>query len=149
MENTCLHLHVESIQCPLIHICIRSRDLALVEKIECTQNGAIVFACTSVETPRIPKMNGRTRVNTKASMHTVLRKLATHRASYTASRLGIGAATRWSSSSNQSCICSAGKHEGLGPRICEKDASQKTAGHCKSSRVSGAKDRTYAISANQ
>ncbi|GAN03249.1 hypothetical protein MAM1_0037d02701 [Mucor ambiguus] len=45
----------------------KSRDLALVEKIECTQNGAIVFACTSVETPRIPKINGRTRVNTKAS----------------------------------------------------------------------------------
>ncbi|KAL7323244.1 hypothetical protein PS15p_211175 [Mucor circinelloides] len=43
----------------------KSRDLALVEKIECTQNGAIVFACTSVETPRIPKINGRTRVNTK------------------------------------------------------------------------------------
>ncbi|KAI8642795.1 hypothetical protein BD408DRAFT_443174 [Parasitella parasitica] len=43
----------------------KSRDLALVEKIECTQNGAIVFACTSVETPRIPRVNGRTRVNTK------------------------------------------------------------------------------------
>ncbi|KAG2229071.1 hypothetical protein INT48_003285 [Thamnidium elegans] len=43
----------------------KSRDLALVEKIECTQNGAIVFACTSIETPRIPRMNGRTRVNTK------------------------------------------------------------------------------------
>lgn len=36
-----------------------------MEKIECTQNGAIVFACTSVETPRIPRMSGRTRVNTK------------------------------------------------------------------------------------
>lgn len=43
----------------------RSRDLALVEKIECTQNGAIVFACTSVETPRIPRVHGRTRINTK------------------------------------------------------------------------------------
>ncbi|CEP10163.1 hypothetical protein [Parasitella parasitica] len=43
----------------------KSRDLALVEKIECTHNGAIVFACTSVETPRIPRISGRTRVNTK------------------------------------------------------------------------------------
>ncbi|KAI8990784.1 hypothetical protein BDF20DRAFT_908634 [Mycotypha africana] len=43
----------------------KSRDSVLVEKIECTQNGAIIFACTSVETPRIPKVNGRTRANIK------------------------------------------------------------------------------------
>ncbi|KAG1153640.1 hypothetical protein G6F37_010173 [Rhizopus arrhizus] len=43
----------------------KSRDLALVEKIECTHNGAILFACTSVETPKIPKFSGRARANIK------------------------------------------------------------------------------------
>ncbi|KAI8357905.1 hypothetical protein EDC96DRAFT_244951 [Choanephora cucurbitarum] len=43
----------------------KSRDLALVEKIECAQNGSILFACTSVETPRIPKVHGKTRASIK------------------------------------------------------------------------------------
>lgn len=43
----------------------RPRDYALVEKIECTQDGSIVFACTSVETPRIPKVPGRVRAHVK------------------------------------------------------------------------------------
>ncbi|RCI04405.1 hypothetical protein CU098_007259 [Rhizopus stolonifer] len=43
----------------------KCRDLALVEKIECTPNGVIMFACTSVETPRIPRFSGRVRVNIK------------------------------------------------------------------------------------
>ncbi|KAI7897692.1 uncharacterized protein BX663DRAFT_556539 [Cokeromyces recurvatus] len=43
----------------------KPRDLALVEKIECTRNGAIIFACTSVETPKIPRISGRARINIK------------------------------------------------------------------------------------
>ncbi|CAO3672248.1 unnamed protein product [Rhizopus microsporus] len=43
----------------------KTRDLALVEKIECTSNGAIIFACTSVETPKIPRVSGRNRMNIK------------------------------------------------------------------------------------
>ncbi|KAI8374455.1 uncharacterized protein BYT42DRAFT_576424 [Radiomyces spectabilis] len=43
----------------------KPRDLALVEKIECTQNGSIIFACTSVETPRIPRIQGHIRANIK------------------------------------------------------------------------------------
>ncbi|KAI9276442.1 hypothetical protein BY458DRAFT_433617 [Sporodiniella umbellata] len=43
----------------------KSRDLALVEKIECTQNGVIIFACTSIESPKIPRISGRTRTNIK------------------------------------------------------------------------------------
>ncbi|KAI9321373.1 hypothetical protein BX666DRAFT_1901516 [Dichotomocladium elegans] len=39
----------------------KARDLALIEKIECTQDGAIIFACTSVESFRIPRVPGRTR----------------------------------------------------------------------------------------
>ncbi|KAI9481377.1 MAG: hypothetical protein EXX96DRAFT_566476 [Benjaminiella poitrasii] len=43
----------------------KPRDLALVEKIECTHNGAIIFACTSVESSKIPRINGRARTNIK------------------------------------------------------------------------------------
>ncbi|KAI8140504.1 hypothetical protein BJV82DRAFT_715713 [Fennellomyces sp. T-0311] len=43
----------------------RPRDMALVEKIECTQGGAILFACTSVETPRVPRIQGRVRAQIK------------------------------------------------------------------------------------
>ncbi|KAI9482621.1 hypothetical protein BDB00DRAFT_158641 [Zychaea mexicana] len=43
----------------------RPRDMALVEKIECTQDGAIFFACTSVETPRVPRIQGRVRAQIK------------------------------------------------------------------------------------
>lgn len=67
----------------------------------------------------------------------------------TASRLGIGTAAWRPSSSNQSYICSTGKHERLGPRICQKDVGEKTIGDCKGSRVSGAKDGTYAVAADK
>ncbi|KAI7886802.1 hypothetical protein K492DRAFT_155732 [Lichtheimia hyalospora FSU 10163] len=43
----------------------RPRDMALVEKIECTRDGAIMFACTSVETPRVPRIQGRVRAQIK------------------------------------------------------------------------------------
>jgi hypothetical protein len=49
----------------------RATDLCLVEKIECTSEGIIYFACASVDTPKKPKINGRTRTNVKvmASLH--------------------------------------------------------------------------------
>jgi hypothetical protein len=37
----------------------------LVEKIECTAGGVILFACTSVETPKIPPIHGKTRAEIK------------------------------------------------------------------------------------
>ncbi|KAI9312749.1 hypothetical protein BX666DRAFT_2031054 [Dichotomocladium elegans] len=40
----------------------RQRDMVLVEKIECTRDGAIFFACTSVESPCVPRVQGRVRV---------------------------------------------------------------------------------------
>ncbi|ORX62270.1 hypothetical protein DM01DRAFT_1331718 [Hesseltinella vesiculosa] len=43
----------------------KSRDFALVERIECTQNGSIIFAATSVDTPRLPRIQGRTRAHIK------------------------------------------------------------------------------------
>ncbi|KAI7849387.1 hypothetical protein BDC45DRAFT_540113 [Circinella umbellata] len=43
----------------------KPRDLSLIEKIECTHDGAIIFACTSVESPRIPKIPGRVRAQIK------------------------------------------------------------------------------------
>ncbi|KAF7729618.1 hypothetical protein EC973_003991 [Apophysomyces ossiformis] len=43
----------------------KPRDLSLVEKIECTPSGSIIFACTSVETPRIPRIQGRVRSQIK------------------------------------------------------------------------------------
>ncbi|CAI2184744.1 8341_t:CDS:2, partial [Funneliformis geosporum] len=39
----------------------KTRDLSLVEKIECTENGAIYFAATSVETPKVPSIANRIR----------------------------------------------------------------------------------------
>ncbi|KAI9284043.1 hypothetical protein BC943DRAFT_308251 [Umbelopsis sp. AD052] len=43
----------------------KATDLCLVEKIECTSEGIIYFACASVDTPKKPKINGRTRTNVK------------------------------------------------------------------------------------
>lgn len=43
----------------------KPRDTALVEKIECTGDDAIFFACTSVETPRVPRVQGRVRADIK------------------------------------------------------------------------------------
>ncbi|OZJ02021.1 hypothetical protein BZG36_05225, partial [Bifiguratus adelaidae] len=43
----------------------RARDLALVEKIECTTDGKIFFACSSIETPKVPRIQGRVRGNIK------------------------------------------------------------------------------------
>jgi hypothetical protein len=37
--------------------------LALVEKIDCAQNGTIYFAATSVETPKIPRVTNRIRAH--------------------------------------------------------------------------------------
>ncbi|ORZ01715.1 hypothetical protein BCR43DRAFT_503213 [Syncephalastrum racemosum] len=39
----------------------KAYDVALVEKIECSADGVIAFACTSIETPKIPKVPGRSR----------------------------------------------------------------------------------------
>ena len=39
--------------------------MALVEKIECTAGGVILFACTSVETPKIPPIHGKSRTEVK------------------------------------------------------------------------------------
>ncbi|KAG0180507.1 hypothetical protein DFQ29_000549 [Apophysomyces sp. BC1021] len=40
-------------------------DVSVVEKIECTSDGVIIFACTSAESPKIPKSNGRIRDHIK------------------------------------------------------------------------------------
>ncbi|ORY94951.1 hypothetical protein BCR43DRAFT_526075 [Syncephalastrum racemosum] len=50
----------------------KPRDLALVEKIECSQDGSIYFACTSVESARIPRVPGRTRATIKARIQQLL-----------------------------------------------------------------------------
>ncbi|KAI9270369.1 hypothetical protein BDA99DRAFT_459862 [Phascolomyces articulosus] len=39
----------------------KAYDVSVVERIECSADGVILFACTSIETPKIPKMPGRTR----------------------------------------------------------------------------------------
>lgn len=39
----------------------RAYDVALVERIECSADGVIMFACTSIETPKLPKVPGRNR----------------------------------------------------------------------------------------
>ncbi|KAK4514300.1 uncharacterized protein ATC70_001892 [Mucor velutinosus] len=39
----------------------KAYDYTLVEKIECSADGEILFACTSVETPQVPKTPGRNR----------------------------------------------------------------------------------------
>ncbi|KAG2188026.1 hypothetical protein INT44_000777 [Umbelopsis vinacea] len=43
----------------------KPRDMALVEKIECTAGGVILFACTSIETPKIPPIHGKSRTEVK------------------------------------------------------------------------------------
>ncbi|KAL0093496.1 hypothetical protein F4703DRAFT_1730878, partial [Phycomyces blakesleeanus] len=43
----------------------KNRDVSLVEKIECSSDGVIIFVCTSVDTPSIPKVAGRTRDQVK------------------------------------------------------------------------------------
>ncbi|KAI8081384.1 uncharacterized protein BX664DRAFT_302065 [Halteromyces radiatus] len=39
----------------------RAYDLTLVEKIDCSNDGVIIFACTSVDTDKVPKASGKTR----------------------------------------------------------------------------------------
>ncbi|KAI8069946.1 hypothetical protein BC940DRAFT_331950 [Gongronella butleri] len=39
----------------------KNRDLCLVETLECRRDGSIYFACTSVETPKVPPFKGRMR----------------------------------------------------------------------------------------
>ncbi|KAI7860186.1 hypothetical protein BDC45DRAFT_96001 [Circinella umbellata] len=39
----------------------KAYDVSVVERIECSADGVILFACTSIETPKIPKVPGRTR----------------------------------------------------------------------------------------
>ncbi|KAF1797052.1 hypothetical protein FB192DRAFT_1291652, partial [Mucor lusitanicus] len=39
----------------------KAYDYTLVEKIECSADGEILFACTSVETPQVPKSPGKNR----------------------------------------------------------------------------------------
>ncbi|KAH9820626.1 hypothetical protein DFH28DRAFT_952787 [Melampsora americana] len=41
----------------------RTRDLSLVEKVEATENGAIHFCASSVDTPRVPTVPGRVRAH--------------------------------------------------------------------------------------
>ncbi|KAI8329408.1 hypothetical protein BC941DRAFT_405738 [Chlamydoabsidia padenii] len=43
----------------------KSRDFSLVERIECTQNGSIIFVATSVESSKLPRVRGRTRAQIK------------------------------------------------------------------------------------
>ncbi|RUS26480.1 hypothetical protein BC938DRAFT_470717, partial [Jimgerdemannia flammicorona] len=43
----------------------RAHDLSLVEKIECSSDGIIIFAATSVETSKVPKIQGRVRSQIK------------------------------------------------------------------------------------
>ncbi|KAI9315737.1 hypothetical protein BX666DRAFT_346758 [Dichotomocladium elegans] len=43
----------------------KAYDVALVERIECSADGVIAFACTSIETPQLPKVPGRTRRHMK------------------------------------------------------------------------------------
>ncbi|CAO3580502.1 unnamed protein product [Absidia cylindrospora] len=43
----------------------RAYDLTLVEKIDCSNDGVIIFACTSVDTNQVAKVSGRTRNQVK------------------------------------------------------------------------------------
>ncbi|KAI8647234.1 hypothetical protein BD408DRAFT_169369 [Parasitella parasitica] len=43
----------------------KAHDYTLVEKIECSADGEILFACTSVETPQVPKTPGKNRLQIK------------------------------------------------------------------------------------
>ncbi|KAI9272013.1 hypothetical protein BY458DRAFT_509225, partial [Sporodiniella umbellata] len=40
-------------------------DMTLLEKIECTTDGKIIFACTSVNTPKVPKLPDKNRYQVK------------------------------------------------------------------------------------
>jgi hypothetical protein len=50
---------------PSLFSLFRAYDLTLVEKIDCSNDGVIIFACTSVETARVAKQPGRTRNEVK------------------------------------------------------------------------------------
>ncbi|CAO3616426.1 unnamed protein product [Mucor hiemalis] len=43
----------------------KAYDLTLVEKIECSSDGEILFACTSVDTPKVPKVPSKNRHQVK------------------------------------------------------------------------------------
>ncbi|CAG8472636.1 11472_t:CDS:10 [Dentiscutata heterogama] len=45
----------------VMHALVGSKDLSLVEKIECTPTGEIYFAATSVDNPKVPHVSGRIR----------------------------------------------------------------------------------------
>lgn len=60
---------MESIELLLIFILFRGYDLTLVEKIECSAEGEILFACTSVDTPKVPKTSGKNRNQIKVPNH--------------------------------------------------------------------------------
>ncbi|KAG2236798.1 hypothetical protein INT48_006982, partial [Thamnidium elegans] len=51
-------------------------DVTLVEKIECSTDGEILFACTSVDTPKLPKTPGKNRNQVKLQGW-VLKQLST------------------------------------------------------------------------
>ncbi|ORZ00073.1 hypothetical protein BCR42DRAFT_429894 [Absidia repens] len=44
----------------------RAYDLTLVEKIDCSNDGVIIFACTSIDTNQVAKVSGRTRNQVKS-----------------------------------------------------------------------------------
>ncbi|GAA5800734.1 hypothetical protein HPULCUR_006170 [Helicostylum pulchrum] len=54
----------------------KAYDVTLVEKIECSTDGEILFACTSVDTPKVPKTSGKNRNQVKLQGW-VLRQLST------------------------------------------------------------------------
>ncbi|CEG75074.1 hypothetical protein RMATCC62417_10180 [Rhizopus microsporus] len=43
----------------------KAYDVTLVEKIDCSADGEIIFACTSVDTPKAPKVPGKNRHHVK------------------------------------------------------------------------------------
>ncbi|CAG8585470.1 7758_t:CDS:2 [Acaulospora morrowiae] len=43
----------------------KTRDLSLVEKVECTPSGTIFFVATSIDNPKVPRMDGRIRADLK------------------------------------------------------------------------------------
>jgi hypothetical protein len=45
----------------------RAFDMTLVEKIECSSDGEILFACTSIDTPKVPKTPGKNRHQIKVN----------------------------------------------------------------------------------
>lgn len=46
----------------------RAYDATLVEKIECSFDGEILFACTSIDTPKVPKVSGKNRHHVKVNL---------------------------------------------------------------------------------